>query len=235
MATPEVLVLGSFHMNEQEGLQTDQRQEEIQEVVGRLLTFKPTKVAVEVEARHDERLNELYGMYRAGGYKLPNNEIDQLGFRIADRLNHSKLYAVDWMGGDEEDKNFDSVYNWVKEHQPDLFSEIFKGYELPALTEEKSILDYYKELNDPTWLRQIHSTYVNMARIGEVDNYIGMKWLTWWYRRNLILFSNLARHLSQENERILFIVGLSHSEIISNFLKESGCCKVVSPLAYLEP
>jgi len=72
-----------------------------------------------------------------------------------------------------------------------------------------------------------------MARIGNFNNYIGMKWLSWWYKRNLIIFSNLTRLINSEEESILLIVGSSHSSIITKFLEESGTIRIVKPLSYL--
>jgi len=60
-----------------------------------------------------------------------------------------------------------------------------------------------------------------------------MNWLSWWYKRNLIMFGNLTRLINSEEERILFIVGGSHSTIVTNFIEESEVCEVVQPLSYL--
>jgi len=50
-----------------------------------------------------------------------------------------------------------------------------------------------------------------MVRIGDLNNYVGIKCLSWWYKRNLIIFSNLARLINSENEKILLIIGCTHS------------------------
>ncbi|MFA1737797.1 DUF5694 domain-containing protein [Lysinibacillus fusiformis] len=75
--------------------------------------------------------------------------------------------------------------------------------------------------------------YVNIARIGGLNKYVGMNWLSWWYKRNLIMFANLARLIDTEEDRILFIVGASHTSIVTKFLVESEICEVVPPLSYL--
>ena len=75
--------------------------------------------------------------------------------------------------------------------------------------------------------------YVNIARIGGLNQYVGMDWLSWWYKRNLIMFANLTRLIDTEEERILFIVGASHTSIVTKFLEESEICEVVPPLSYL--
>jgi hypothetical protein len=178
-----------------------------------------------------EFCNGKYKQYKLGTYQLGMNEIYQGGFRLGLRLGHEQIYPTDWMG--EAEMGYGEVEKWAKENQPELLSEIYKEFTIPEFTESKSILDYYKELNEPTWLNKLHKMYVNVARIGDINNNIGMKWLSWWYKRNLIMFANLTRLIDSEEERILFIVGGSHSTIVTKFLEESEICEVVQPLCYL--
>lgn len=228
---PTVLVLGTFHMSEHEELFSEKRQAEIEEVVAKLMEFQPSKIAVEMTAEKNDILNQQYQQYKSGQFALELNEIDQIGFRIASRLGHDKLYAVDWMG--KARMGYGEVDQWVKENQPEMHQEIYDGMFLPELAGNKTVLEYYRELNDPVWLAKIHKMYLNMARIGDFNNYVGMNWLSWWYERNLIKFSNLTRLMSSDSDRILFIVGSSHSSFVTNFLEESGMCEIVEPLYYL--
>ena len=228
---PTVLVLGTFHMSEYEELHSHKRQEEMDELINQVVKFKPTKIAVEMVADMNDSLNIKYKQYRFGNYNLEMNEIYQVGFRIATRFAHEQLYAVDWMG--KADLSYVEMEKWLKENQPELYKEIFEGLYFPEFTSNKSVLDYYRELNEPSWLNHLHKVYLNMSRIGDFDNYIGMQWLSWWYKRNLIIYSNLTRLVSSEDDRILLIVGSSHSSIITKFLEESEAFKIEDPMDYL--
>ncbi|MGD7044843.1 DUF5694 domain-containing protein [Jeotgalibacillus proteolyticus] len=227
----KTLILGSFHMSENETLHSKKRQAEIEEVTASLARFAPTKIAVEMPADKNTVLNDQYKRYKAGTHSLEMNEIDQIGFRLAQQYDHEQIYAVDWMG--KAEMGYGEVEMWAKENQPERYKEIMHGLTIPALTESKSVVEYYRELNDPAWLESLHRMYVNLARIGDVNHYVGMKWLSWWYERNLILFANIARLAELKEDRILFIVGSSHSAIVTNFLKESEVCEIVEPLDYL--
>jgi hypothetical protein len=227
----KVLVLGTFHMSEHEGLYSEKRQTEIEELVSKLEKFKPTKIAVEMVPGDCEYYNEKYKQYKMGTYKLEMNEIFQVGFRLGLKLEHEQIYPTDWMG--EADMDYGEVVSWANKNQPELLNEIYEGLVVPELSENKSVIDYYKELNDPNLLNKLSKMYVNIARIGDLNNYVGMNWLSWWYKRNLIMFANLTRLIDSEEERILFIVGCSHSEIVNNFLEESEVCEIVQPLSYL--
>lgn len=218
-------------MSEHEGLDSEKRQIEIEELVSKLEKFKPTKIAVEMVPEDSEYYNEKYNQYKRGTYQLQMNEIFQVGFRLGLKLEHEQIYPTDWMGN--SDMDYGEVESWAKENQPELLNEIYEGLEFPELLEDKSVIDYYKELNAPTLLNKLHKMYVNIARIGDLNNYVGMNWLSWWYKRNLIMFGNLTRLIDSEEERILFIVGGSHSTIVTKFIEEGDVCEVVQPLSYL--
>ena len=227
----KVLVLGTFHMSEHEGLYSEKRQSEIEELVSKLEKFNPTKIAVEMVPEDSEHCNDKYEKYKIGTYELEINEIFQVGFRLGLKLEHEQIYPTDWMG--HVDMDYGEVESWARENQPELLNEIYEDFAAPELTEDKSIIDYYKEINDPCFLNQLYKMYINIARIGNLNNYVGMNWLSWWYKRNLIMFANLTRLINSEEERILFIVGSSHSVIVNKFLEESEVCEIVEPLSYL--
>ena len=227
----KVLVLGSTHMSQHGGLNSERRQTEIEELVSKLESFKPTKIAVEMVPGDSEDCNEKYKKYKLGTYELEMNEIYQVGFRTGLKLGHEQIYPTDWMG--DSDMGYGEVESWAKENQPELLNEIYEGLVFPELSEDKSIIDYYKEINDPTLLNTLHKMYVNLARIGDLDNYVGINWLSWWYKRNLIMFANLTRLIDSKEERVLFIVGASHLSIVNKFFEESEICEVVEPLSIL--
>ncbi|MFL1675190.1 DUF5694 domain-containing protein [Paenibacillus dendritiformis] len=90
-----------------------------------------------------------------------------------------------------------------------------------------------RKLNEPEELKKHHRMYINMARIGEMDHYVGIDWLFHWYERNLILFSNLARLAESPDDRILLIIGGAHVQILQQFIAESGCLEIEPALSYL--
>lgn len=218
-------------MSEEEGLYSEKRQREIEELVSKLEDFNPTKIAVEMVPESSESYNQEYKEFKLGTYDLEMNEIYQVAFRLGLALDHEQIYCVDWMG--KSDMEYGELERWAKANQPKLLKEIYEELYQPELTEDKSLLDFYKGLNEPQLLNVLHKMYVNIARVGEVNNYVGMKWLSWWYKRNLIIFANLTRLIKSEEERVLFIVGASHSSIVNKFIQESEVCETVDPLSYL--
>lgn len=243
---PTVLLLGTFHMRptadmysmKVDDLLSDTRQQEIMEVVERIKAFKPTKIALEAETKKNDAINQQYLLYRSGKFELQVNEIHQLGFRLAADLAHERLFCIDWMEKGAGTKGAGEVYEWARENQPDLFESIFgrlqKVNGSSKIEAYKSILEMYRECNEPSSVKSYHTMYINFARIGETDQYVGMEWLIWWYQRNLILFANLARLAASGSERILLIVGGSHVQILTHFLNECGLVEVESAFDYLK-
>jgi hypothetical protein len=101
----QVLLLGTFHFRDANvdayepkhavNIMSAIRQREVEDLVDRLARFAPTKVAVEARAERQPQLDSLYREYRAGKWELAENEIYQIGFRLAKRMGHARVYAVD--------------------------------------------------------------------------------------------------------------------------------------------
>ncbi len=218
-------------MSEYDGLNSEKRQQEIAELVSQLETFKPTKIAVEMLPEDRESYNNEFNQYKLGTHKLKMNEIDQVAFRLGLKMEHEQIYATDWMG--DAEMSFGEVERWAKENQPKLLNEIHEGLEAPVLLEDKSVIDFYKELNAPALIDKVYKFHLNIARIAEGTDYLGMNWLSWWYKRNLIMFANLTNLIDSEDERVLFIVGVGHSSIVTKFIAESELFEIVDPLSYL--
>ncbi|MCM3628345.1 DUF5694 domain-containing protein [Paenibacillus glycanilyticus] len=240
----KILVLGTFHMGstpdlfsvEIENHLTDKRQEEILEVIERINAFKPTRIAVEMEQRNTDSINEKYRRFLSGEYELESSEVYQLGFRIAASNQLEEINCVDWMGQGGE-KGVGEVYEWASENQPELFNSLFGWLQQNPLSnkpnEYRSILDMYRNCNDLDFLERNHMMNINISRIKSTEEYIGMDWLSWWYKRNLIMYANLAELAASSDERILFIVGGAHVQILSNFLAEGGLFELEKTQPYL--
>src|ERR687890_818199 len=85
------LSVGMYHManpgldavnTEADDVLLPKRQKEIQDLVDRLASFRPTKIAVEAPYR-STALPDRYKQYVAGAYALSRNETEQIGFRLA--------------------------------------------------------------------------------------------------------------------------------------------------------
>ena len=211
-----------------------EREKEIMQLLEMIKVYKPTKVAVEVEVKRQAEINLEYDKYLNSKWALPINEIHQIGFRLAQAMNHKQVYAIDWMGVLPEQKSLGDVIEWAEIHQPELHSTIIEKVGPNRLFDDLNLIDMYRYMNNPTFIKEDHEVYMQIARIGEWDNYIGMDWLRWWYQRNLIIYANLTKLIDTNDERIFLVIGCAHVHTVNQFLKESGLFQVEDAHLYLK-
>ena len=254
-----VMILGSPHLanpgmdtfnDKMDDVLTLKRQREIQEVVKRLKAFKPTKIALEVDSKRDTEVNAKYQGYMNGTYKLKRGEGDQIGFRLAKEMEHSKVYCVDHfrdahMIRKDRDPRLTDRRAFAKAHNqehllytpPVINGKMTEDEEGKIWIESEkyeSILDMYIQHNRPEWNNLNHQAYLRQARVGLDDEYPGANWLAYfWYPRNLKIFVNLTRITESTGDRILLIIGAGHGFLIRQFLEDSGDYILESPLKYL--
>lgn len=245
---PTLVVLGTYHMGtpgnnvvngKVDDVTTPERQKQLIELIEKLKKFKPTKIAVECDIADDAKTQEIYNRYLSGNYELTKNETNQIGFRLAKELGHKKVYCVDW--GIFPD---DPLYNYEKYASKDVELDSFlKGVyrNLKKETDAKfeklfplSITDQFILLNKPDQIEKEHKIYFDLMRIGLGTEYVGANYVSWIYRRNLIILDNVIRITDSPNNRILVIYGYGHLKLLTQFAKESGFYDVESPLKYLE-
>lgn len=232
---PKIVLVGVFHMNQNtsnlrntdvDDIASNKRQEEIRELVDALKGFNPTKIAVEITTQKEDDLNKKYRDFKEGKYEAEINEVDQVVFPLASELGHDSVNAIDWMERGVGKRGYGCVHQWTKENQPEMFKELFETSR-PQEDVNKTILEMYRDNNDPEAQKKTHQMYVNMARIGTKDEHVGLDWLLWWYQRNFIIFSNLSRLAESGEDRIMLLIGNSHIYILEQMIRDSGVFEVV--------
>jgi hypothetical protein len=245
---PTLVVLGTYHMtttttnvvnNQVDDITSPERQKQVVELVGKLKSFKPTKIALECDVTDNTRIQGFYDQYLNGNRQLSKNETNQIGFRLAKELGHKKVYCVDW--GIFPD---DPLYNYEKYavKDPEL-NDFLKGVydelkkDSNAETEKLrtlSVTDQLIFLNQPERWDESHQRYFEFTRIGLGQEYVGANYLSWWYGRNMKILVNLIRLTDSMDDRILVVYGNGHNKLLNQFAKESDFYTVESPLKYLK-
>ena len=100
----KLMLLGVFHFTgcdldhhqPQHGFNvfTEQRQQEVADIIDQLAAFQPTKIAIERTQHIQPQCDIEYQAYERGEFELPADEIYQLGFRLAKRLGHMRVHCV---------------------------------------------------------------------------------------------------------------------------------------------
>ncbi len=245
---PLLLVVGSGHFDNPardianvrvENVLTPERQREIEAVVDRLTRFRPNHVAVEWNAVDQARLDKRYADYRAGRYTLTADERDQLGLRLAAKLNLPRVDAVDFTGdapGKDADYDFSA---WMKAHG--------RGTEWAAFQREAqaeadataarqrctSVGDWLRHYADPHTARRNELPYYTIARFGDARDNPGANWVGQWHARNLRIYANLAHVAGRPGDRTVVIFGAGHAPLLRAYASESGTFNVADAREFL--
>lgn len=264
----EVMLLGTIHLaqspeNTQNAYAVDpgnvlgqQRQRELETLTDRLAAWEPDQIAVEHVASEQSRLNEVFSAYIdetrdvtavPGWERERSDEIVQIGFRLAEKLDHDSLAAVDY---------FQSPAALLTEEErarlPNSLTEFIVDpdsvdYPLPdpatyiqqqqQRLDEEPLVDFYEYLNQPdvgapAWHNDqlFYASAFEQCSPGE---YTAVKILTAWTQRNLRIVSNIWNMPETDGERVLVVFGASHVPQLGQMLTGAPMMAPVSPLPYL--
>ena len=243
----KILLLGTCHfgksgkhlMNLDSGdINSIKKQEEINDILKRIIKFKPNKIAVEVKREKDIELNEMYSEFCDNNFVKENNLLDSksevihIGFNLARQLKHNKLYPLDVGVSLPED-----VFNYINKYS-NVYSDYIdrvNEYELREneFMKNHTLLEVFKHLNSPDRYDTEHSDlYLYLNKVCNGNKYYGVNTLVEWYRRNLYIFSNI-QNIANCGDRILVLYGVGHFKILKTLINDYNEFEFVDPLDYL--
>jgi hypothetical protein len=242
---PEILILGTFHMANPgldyanvraDDVLAPRRQAEIKEVCQLLGAYAPTRIAVEVPATAQDDLDERYAAYRDGAAELRRNEAEQLGFRLAKCQGHERVHAVDYRC----DLDVGGALAWAQANgQAQLAARLHReasriADDMSANLTRLTIRQMLLEDNSPEY-DQLHGLYLTMAAIGDTarGEHPGAEVTATWYRRNIMIFSNIARLITCPEDRVLVVIGSGHGALLRQLVRECPDYRLVDVAEYL--
>ncbi len=240
----ELLLLGTFHFSDagldsyrpkfDVDIRSPERQAQLEALLQQLEAFAPTRIAVEALPSRQAELDERYAAYRAGELELTADEVDQIALRLAARLGHDRLYAVDaqrrfyepWVDPDEF-AEANGQQQWL---DPELWERYERLHEFhDELKTRQTLIEHLLHINAEEQLRRSHGQYlIGNFEVGTGDDYPGVDSKTAWYNRNLKIFANLQRIADFENgDRILLLIGSGHVPILRHAAQASPQFRLV--------
>ncbi|WP_338768279.1 DUF5694 domain-containing protein [Bernardetia sp. ABR2-2B] len=245
----EVLLFGTFHFNnpgldaaktKSFDIESEQSQAELDEITDKIKVYNPSKIFVEWEYNEQEELDSLYDLYLKGTYFenpelsdfYKKNEIFQLAFRAAKKLGHHKVYAMDYT---DVNFPFDSLMKVAqKNNQSALQNEIMQTIEEfsasfdAQIDADKSLKEILYFLNNSSLRQKDVALYTQtINEIGSIDNFAGAYLASEWYRRNLYMLSIMQRQVTNEDEKVMILLGSSHVTLINEIISSHSRLKGV--------
>lgn len=250
-AAVEVMVLGTYHMANPgqdltqvrvDDVTTPRRQRELAALADRLATFRPTKIAIERQAKGPDFAVAGYRAFTTAMLTSDRDEGVQIGFRLAHELGHRAVYGFDEQPGPGEPDYFpfDKVQAYAKANGKAAWLErLFQPIqaEMAAFEREqpkRSVSALLWRQNDPTAIAAMHrSGYYELLKLGDGEAQPGADLNAMWYLRNAKMFAKLT-HLAVAGDRVLVIVGSGHVYWLRHFAETTPGFRFTSPLQYLE-
>ncbi|MBW3537519.1 MAG: hypothetical protein KY395_07110 [Actinobacteria bacterium] len=239
-AETHVLLLGTDHLDIWDGehgppdILSPQKQDEAAELIDRLKRFAPTKVALEMLASRQTKLDDKYAKYLAGSGADDRNEIVQIGFRLA-RETQATVHAVDadWTLAHAAVEEFfakNPGERFTEDLSPELQAAVLKTWQASL---ELPLPEYLRYLNEPLVAQLNDREYLDRwLPVGAGRTWAGVDLVASWYRRNLRILANLQQ-ISEPGDRILVLFGTGHAPSLQHFLEVSGRFEYVSPMDFL--
>lgn len=251
----KIMTVGSFHFNfpnldvqkidesDKIDVLEQKYQTEIESIVSKLARFKPTIIVIERTPREQTKMDSLLKNYIEGRHTLHRSEDQQIGFRLAKRLNIHRLYCVDEWGNFNSaiakiiDGSADSATITKFESYYEHNEDSAKRYIAPSVFKSKGITEQLRQMNQPSTIKKSLGSYL-IGIFKYEDNYndfTGVDFETGrWFSRNLKILRNIQRIRTKESDRILVLYGAGHLNLLNYFFECSPEYELVSPLKYLQ-
>ncbi len=239
----EILLIGTFHFNNPGAdvvkndvfdVMTENGQQQLEQLTDKIVKFKPTKIFTEWEVADQEALNKLYQKYLNGTYFddkslsdfYRKGEIFQLAFRVAKKLNHKKVYAID-----PTEKSFDYplVMKAIEENkQNKLKAQLEKtmkefGEQATKDAETLSLEEIYLKTN--TLEQNIANIEIYtelLIKAGSLQNSAGAEVVAQWYKRNLRMWANIQKQINEKDKRVMVLLGSGHTAILDQIVSRNS-------------
>ncbi len=248
----KVLLLGTFHFGypNLDGHKTDsskfvnvkspERQAELEQLATVIMQFKPTRIYV--ESTDGPWIDSLYSAYLNNTYKLGRNEIFQVGFRVAAKMKHTKIYAADtWPFSSQHSNEFKWIDSlWEHSLAADSVRDKYWNKKYKAYYDNSdsadlalTMLENFLLMAEPATLQRMHGHYLaadfNTVPLNDIDDgQQGPDRLSvWWYNRNLRIFNNILRTKPTAADRIMVLFGNGHMPILKHCFSASPQFEVV--------
>lgn len=214
---------------------SEAKQGELEEITSKISQkYHPDKIFVESPYADRQTLSHEYDLYRRGKpyykddslatdflkKKYAQNEIYQLGFRLARKAKNEAIYSMDHDLEQRYDllegelrKSIDIDTSHYMRRLSQLTLYINKSLERPKLREILS------SLNSPEQMLLNKGTYISVInRLNTDPEFFGPDFLSSWYKRNLIMYSHIQNQVNQGDKNIVVIVGCGHAAMFYDFI-----------------
>lgn len=192
---------------------------DLKKVVSNLVKFQPTIICVEIPPESTTFLNETFQKYKTDQSARINysDEVNAIALEVARLSGTTKMYGID------SQMNFDypSLITLANRNPTDsLFAQnIMNGYEQ---LNQQPILKQFEEINTSSYKSKTFDLYNYLATMHTSGNFEGAEIISKFYERNLKMYTNFSDIPLNQEDRVLIIMGATHSAYFDVFISNSS-------------
>jgi hypothetical protein len=246
-APVQVMILGVYHFDNPgldvanmaaDDVTKPRRQKELAQLTEQLARFAPTKVMVEMVPSKDSATIPAYEKFTPADLLKDKNEITQIGFRLAHRMKHSAVYAIDEQSDTVNYFPFQKLQAYAKAQNVEpALNAITARWQAQVKTMEadqktKTIGQMLRSQNEPAKIISDQQQYAALLQFGSGTEWPGAELNAAWFLRNAKIHSKLMK-LAEPGDRIVVIYGAGHNYALRDWVKTTPNYRLVEPNAYL--
>lgn len=255
----QIAFLGVFHFGQsadyKQGTITDllsnERQEQIQDVVNSLASFKPDKIFVENTPEYQRYWEGVYNDWLRGirpkEISSEYNEIFQIGIKLGKKINHPfgvtcvNFVQPDLQNGIKIARNKVDTLNTFYSHELERYRPAYEDFFRANPSVKRSLEEYVAnhekwknltikehllKLNEKESIASLH--YFNITGWMDTNtNGLGAEFTAKEYYRNTKILQNILMNVSPFDRKLLVIIGGGHVQILQDMLKTHPYFEVV--------
>ena len=222
----EILLVGTVHLGYTPDInqlsEEDKRkfgETHFEQLTNDLASFKAEQIFVEYPFTLQEQLHHAYESNDVTD-EFKQNEIYQIAFRLAKKMGHDSVYAVDW---NEEVPGLIDLGELANGPSKEEFQQIMSR--AAAMMESENtwiqqgdIIQLFKSLNTKENNKLGHQIYIDM--MGFSDDRAFDWVVNYWYYRNLKIVQNIKKSLKANTKRAIVLCGAGHNYLVGQQLED---------------
>lgn len=204
---------------------------DINEIVTALVKFKPTVICIEMPPDNNSFVNEVYKKYIIDQTNRLNysDELNSIGMETGRLSGVSYIYGIDNQLGFD----YPSLIEIANDNKADsLFVEnMMDSYKH---VNDLPILEQFYVINTKSYKMETFNFYNFLATKHTKSNFEGADVISEFYKRNLRMYSNFCDIPLTKNDRVLIILGATHTAYFDVFLDSDPRFRKENVLKYLD-
>ncbi len=230
----EILLVGTVHLGYTPDLIQLSEEEKskfgethFEQLTNDLASFKAEQIFVEYPFTLQEQLHNNYASQDVSD-DFKQGEIYQIAFRLARKLGHDSVYAVDW---NEQLPGIIDLGELANGPSKDEFQQIMSRAATMMESEKKwvqqgDIIQLFKSLSTKENNVLNHQLYVDLMSLSDERAF---DWVVnYWYYRNLKIVQNIKKSLKADTKRAVILCGGAHNYLVGQQLEDHADITVIN-------